>query len=416
MSAQTMIFSPPCAHLDVTSNFSFLRGASHPDELVYRAAESGCAAVAITDLNSLAGVVRAHQAAKDAGIRLCVGARLQMVDAPDVLVWAASRAGYANLCRLLTAGKRRAEKGRCILKLSDLLAACDGLIAALVAQGIEPQIPIADPTALAQAAGALKDAMGDRLSLAISRVHDALDCLVLGQVRAVSRACDIPLLATNAVHYHDAHRRMLQDVLCCVRHGCTIQEAGFRLFCNGERFLKIPPQMYELFRDLPGAIRRGVQIAERCRFSLDELKYEYPDEIVPAGKTPAGYLAELAWAGAAERYPAGLSQLVRSQIQHELELIAQLKIEPYFLTVYDLVRFARSRGILCQGAGRRRIRRSVIASASPASIRPGWICFSSASFPPPATSRPISTSISSMSAARRSSSTSIRNTAAIAPP
>jgi error-prone DNA polymerase len=351
MSAQTMIFSPPCAQLDVTSNFSFLRGASHPDELVYRAAESGCAAVAITDLNSLAGVVRAHQAAKDAGIRLCVGARLQMVDAPDVLVWAASRDGYANLCRLLTSGKRRAEKGQCTLKLSDLLAACDGLIAALVPQGIEPQLPIADPTALAQAAGALKDAMGNRLSLAISRVHDALDCLVLGQGRAVSRACDIPLLATNAVHYHDAHRRMLQDVLCCVRHGCTIQEAGFRLFCNGERFLKTPPQMHELFRDLPGAIRRGVQIAEQCEFSLDELKYEYPDEIVPPGKTPAAYLAELAWAGAAERYPAGLPQSVRSQIQHELELIAQLKIEPYFLTVYDLVRFARSRGILCQGRG-----------------------------------------------------------------
>jgi error-prone DNA polymerase len=351
MTARRMVFSPPCAQLDVTSNFSFLRGASHPDELVYRAAELGYSAVAVTDVNSVAGVVRAHQAAKEAGIKLCVGARLRLMDAPDVLAWAASRAGYANLCRLLTAGKRRATKGQCILRLDELLAASEGLAAALVPQGIEPHLSAADPIALQNTAGAMKDAMGDRLSLAISRVHDASDRLVLNHAHSVSRACGIPLLATNQVHYHDGHRRMLQDVLTCVRHGCTIHQAGFRLFPNGERFLKTPREMHHLFRDLPAAPRRAVEIAQRCDFALDELKYEYPDEIVPPGKTPAAYLAELAWAGAAQRYPPGVPQNVREQIEHELRLITELKIEPYFLTVHDLVRFARQRGILCQGRG-----------------------------------------------------------------
>ena len=174
---------------------------------------------------------------------------------------------------------------------------------------------------------------------------------MLRHAESVSRTYGVPLLATNQVHYHDEHRQTLQDVLTCVRHGCTIHDAGFRLFPNGERFIKPPEDMHRLFSDLPAALRRTVEIAERCAFSLDELRYEYPDEIVPAGKTPASYLAELAWAGAAGRYPQGIPEKVRQQIVHELTLIEELKIEPYFLTVYDLVRFARSRGILCQGRG-----------------------------------------------------------------
>jgi len=339
------------AELDVVSNFSFLRGASHPDELVSRAAELGYAAVGMTDVNSLAGIVRAHQAAKQAGIKLCVGARLRLADAPDVLVWAENRAGYANLCRMLTAGKRRAEKGSCILRLDDLLAASDGLLAALTARSIEPRMPATDHEELQAAARAIKDAMGDRLSLAVSRLHDGLDRPIFHRVQSVSRACGIPILATNQAHYHDAGRRMLQDVLTCVRHGCTIQEAGFRLFSNGERFLKTPREMRQLFDDLPAAMQRTVEIARRCAFSLDELRYEYPDEIVPPGKTPAQYLAELTWIGARGRYPAGVPPKVRGQIEHELGLIEELNVAAYFLTVYDLVRFARSRGILCQGRG-----------------------------------------------------------------
>jgi error-prone DNA polymerase len=341
----------PYAELDVTTNFSFLRGASHPDELVYRAAELGHAAIGITDVNSVAGVVRAHQAAKEAGIKLCVGTRLRFTDAPDVLVWVENRQGYANLCRLLTTGKRRAEKGSCILHLQDLLDAPTGLLAALVFRSIDPQVGDADPAAINAAAAALKNAFGQALSIAVSRVYGPLDRMILRNAESVGRAYGIPLLVTNQVHYHDERRQTLQDVLTCVRHGCTIHDAGFRLFPNGERFIKPPEEMHRLFHDLPGALRRTVEIAERCAFSLHELRYEYPDEIVPPGATAASHLAELTWAGAAGRYPHGIPEKVRQQVAHELVLIEQLKIEPYFLTVFDLVRFARSRGILCQGRG-----------------------------------------------------------------
>jgi error-prone DNA polymerase len=339
------------AELDVTTNFSFLRGASHPDEMVYRAAELGYHAIAITDVNSIAGVVRAHQAAKEAGIKLCIGARLRFTDAPDVLVWAQNRQGYANLCRLLTVGKRRAEKGSCLLQLEDLLAAPTGLLAALVCRSIDPQVGEPDPAAIEIPAGAMRDAFGEGLSIAVSRVYGPLDGMILRRAESVSRSHDIPLLVTNQIHYHDEQRQSLQDVLTCIRHGCTIQDAGFRLFPNGERFIKPPEEMHRLFHDFPAALRRTVDIAERCTFSLAELSYEYPDEIVPAGKTAAGHLAELAWAGAAGRYPQGIPEKVHRQIVHELVLIEQLKIEPYFLTVHDLVRFARGRDILCQGRG-----------------------------------------------------------------
>ena len=341
----------PTRKLDVTTNFSFLRGASHPDELVYRAAELGTVAIAITDINSVAGVVRAHQAAKESGIQLCVGARLRFTDAPDVLVWAENREGYASLCRLLTVGKRRAEKGSCILHHNDLLVSPAGLLAALVCRSIDPQMAQPDPAALDRAGADLKEAFGRNVSIAAARVYGPLDQMMLRQAETVSQRYAIPLLATNQVHYHDEHRQTLQDVLTCVRHGCTIHDAGLRLFPNGERFIKPPEEMHRLFSGHPAALRRSIEIAQRCAFSLDELRYEYPDEIVPPGFTPASYLAELAWTGAVSRYPHGLPQKVRQQIIYELTLIEELKIEPYFLTVYDLVRFARSRGILCQGRG-----------------------------------------------------------------
>jgi error-prone DNA polymerase len=339
------------AELDVTTNFSFLRGASHPDELIYQAAELGHAAIAITDLNSLAGIVRAHQAAKKVGIKLCVGSRLRFTDAPDVLVWAENRTGYANLCRLLTAGKRRAEKGSCTLHLEDLLATADGLLAAAVLQQIEPVSVSEKYQGFETAVAQLKDAFNDQISLAVSRSYGPADSLMLRRIEQAGRFYNVPLLATNQVHYHLQHRRLLQNVLTCVRHGCTIQDAGFRIFPNGERFLKPPEMMQHLFFDHPEAIKQTVEVSNRCMFSLDELRYEYPDEIVPDGKTMSDYLAEMAWAGARERYPQGVTEKVSELIRRELILIRQLKIEAYFLTVYDIVKFARSRGILCQGRG-----------------------------------------------------------------
>jgi error-prone DNA polymerase len=334
----------PYAELVVTSNFSFLRGASHPDELAYRAAELGYAAIAVTDRNTLAGVVRAHTAAKHVGMKLLIGVRLTLVDAPDVIVWATDRAAYAGLCRLLTTGKRRAGKGECVLSLTDLLEHAQGLLAAMVP-------PDPTHTDASYPLRLLKDGFGDRLSLIACCGYGVNDTRWLEKISALARAHAVPMLASNDAHYHCESRRMLQDLLTCVRHGCSLGDAGFRLHANAERFLKPPDAMYRLFEEYPQAIRRGLEIAERCTFSLDELKYEYPDELAPHARRPIEHLADLAWAGAAERYPAGVPTIVRDQLLHELRLIEELKIEPYFLTVHDLVRFARGRGILCQGRG-----------------------------------------------------------------
>jgi error-prone DNA polymerase len=337
---------PPYAELEVATNFSFLRGASHPDELMYRAAELGYRAIAVTDYNSLAGVVRAHEAAQKVGIKLLIGTRLILTDAPDLLVWAPDRAAYARLCRLLTLGKRRSEKGECTLHLADVIDHADsGLLAALIPP------PLIDDTTIQSLRFLREGFTHDRLSLAASCLYGGDDASRLRTLADLSRAIDVPLLATNGVHYHDTSRRILQDVLTCIRHGCSITEAGFRLFPNGERYLKPPVAMHRLFADHPQAIARALEIAERCTFSLEELRYEYPHELVPAGKAPIEYLAELTWAGAAARYPNGVPQDVRDRILHELRLIEQLHYEAYFLTVYDLVCFARGRGILCQGRG-----------------------------------------------------------------
>ncbi len=364
------------AELDMKTNFSFLRGASHPDELVYRAAQLGYRAIAVTDFNSLAGVVRAYEAAREIGIKLLSGSRLTFEDAPDVLVWAPDRAAYATLCRLLTLGKRRTEKGKCLLRLEDLLNENSGLLAAVVAspsggesncslknekyklktedaanRASSPQFSFSNFHFSISNLSFLKDSFGSRISLASSCSYGSDDATHLRRIAEIGRHFGIPLLATNDVYYHDPSRHMLQDVLTCVRHGCTIQEAGFRLFPNGERYLKPPEKMHRLFEDYPEAIHRGLEIADACNFKLDSLKYEYPDELTPPGKTAIEYLSELTWNGAAQRYPQGIPDRVRKLIEHELSLIRQLSFEHYFLTVYDLVRFARSRGILCQGRG-----------------------------------------------------------------
>ena len=332
------------AELDVTTNFTFLCGASHPDELVYTAALLGYRALAITDTNTLGGVVRAHEAAsKIEGFHLIVGARLVFQDgSPDLLVWPTDLEAYSRLSRLLTLGRRRAPKGECHLTLDDFASYSAGQLAAVVP---------GDPNNCDAVLHDLRGVLGDNLSLAVSLSLGDDDRSRLEAFVQLSRRTGVPLVATNHVHYHDPARRPLHDVLTCVRHGCTVQEAGFKLFANAERYLKKPSQMRRLFADHPAAIRRGLQIAARCRFSLGDLKYDYPTEVVPIGRSPSDYLRELTEIGAAERYPQGVPPAVQATIEKELAFICHSKYESYFLTVYDLVDYARSRGILCQGRG-----------------------------------------------------------------
>ncbi len=332
------------AELQVSSNFSFLRGASHPEELVAKAAELGLSAIAITDRNTLAGVVRAHGAAKQAGIKFVVGTRLDLEDAPSLLCFPTDRAAYGRLSRLLTVGRRRAPKGECRLGLTDVFDHGEGQI--VVA------IPPREPTeAFSDALSMVRSHFGKSLYLSARKSYLGDDSRRLAMLANLADANRVPLVATNDVHAHTAHRKALQDVLTCIREHCTIYDAGHRLFANAERHLKPPAEMARLFERYPRAITHTAEIAEKCAFTLDELRYEYPVDPVPGGGTPQDELARLTWAGAAERYPGGVPNKVRTQVTHELALIETLGFAPYFLTVHDIVRFARERGILCQGRG-----------------------------------------------------------------
>ena len=332
------------AELQVTSNFSFLRGASHPQELVLQAAVLGLSAIAITDRNSLAGVVRAHGAAKQAGIRLVVGARLDLADAPSLLCFPTDRAAYGRLSQLLTLGKRRSPKGECVFTLEDVCAYGAGQI--IVA------LPPDDPDeAFTGALKELRKKFKKSLYLAVQYRYLGDDRQRIRALAALAAEYRVPLVATNDVHAHTAARRPLQDALTCIHEHCTIHEAGYRLCANAERHLKPGEEMARLFHDYPEAIAHALEIAEACCFDLDELRYEYPVEPVPDGRTPQEELARLTWAGAETRYPGGVPEKVRAQIMHELALIDELGYAPYFLTVHDIVRFARERDILCQGRG-----------------------------------------------------------------
>ena len=356
-----LIPAPAYAELQVTTNFSFLRGASHPEELVRRAAGLGHAALGIADRNSLAGVVRAHEEAKALGLRLVVGARLDLLDGigpgdnaakvggASLLCFPEDRAAYGRLCRLLTIGKRRAPKGQCHLREADLLAQGEGqLLIALPPAGPDAVEPGADFEARLRR---WREAFGDRLSLAASHLYRGDDARRLHALAAMAERTGVPLVATNDVHHHAPGRRRLQDVLSCIREGCTLATAGARLHANAERHLKRPAEMARLFARLPEALARSVEIAGRARFSLDELRYEYPDETAPDGRPPQEELERLTWLGATERYGEEIPEKVRAQLAHEFGLIAELGYAPYFLTVHDIVRFARARGILCQGRG-----------------------------------------------------------------
>jgi error-prone DNA polymerase len=332
------------AELQITTPFSFLRGASHATELVATAADLGLAAIGIADRNSVAGVVRAHEAARKAGLRLLVGSRLVLRDGtPDLLCYPTDRAAWGRLTRLLTIGKRRARKGECHLDFADLAAHAEGMVAiALLPHRLDGFV-----TQLAR----LGELFGDRLHLAATRRYRGDDGRRLRALAALAGGHGPHLVATNDVMYHAPARRVLQDVMTCIRLNTTLAKAGLALQPNAERHLKSPAEMARLFKEHPRAIARTLDIVQACRFSLDDLTYDYPDEPVPPGATPDGHLADLTWQGAASRYPAGIPDAVRKAIESELRMIAALTYARYFLTVNDIVRFARTRGILCQGRG-----------------------------------------------------------------
>jgi error-prone DNA polymerase len=337
------------AELHCKTNFSFLEAASHPDELVLRAAELGYAALGITDRNSLAGVVRAHGTAKQLGLKVLIGAEITLLDAPPLVLWASDRASYGRLARLITCGRRRAQKGEFLLKFDDLAAHQEGLLAgALLAQWEQQQFSQA---ATRQALDRYRELFGDRC-YALAELHrGANDQQLFERWLELSNQSGVPLAAAGDVHYHDRSRLALQDVLTAIRLGSTVDRIGDVRFANAERVLKPIDELAEQFGLAPEAIERTIEIADRATFSLDELRYEYPEELAPPGETPLEYLRRLAWHGASDRYPHGVPQKVHELVEHELTLIAELHYEAYFLTVYDLVKFARSRDILCQGRG-----------------------------------------------------------------
>ncbi|MEM6615661.1 MAG: PHP domain-containing protein, partial [Pseudomonadota bacterium] len=322
MSAEINFAEIVCA-----TNFSFLRGASHPEELVVRAHKLGLSALAVADRNTLAGVVRAHAAAKEAGVRFLVGCRLVFEDGtPDIVVYPTDRPAYGRLTRLLTVGNLRGEKGAPRLFLEDLIAWREGLL--MVVMPGEPDDP-----ALVETLEALGRV---NIWLGASMAYQGSDRKRLDDLARVANRFGVPLIATNDALYHDPRRRPLQDVLTCIREHVPLARAGKRLEANAERYLKPPEEMARLFRDHPQTLAETERLIDRVSFSLDELAYDYPDEPTGESATPQEELERLTWEGAANRYPDGIPKKVEATLRHELSLVKQLDYAPYFLTVYDI--------------------------------------------------------------------------------
>ncbi len=338
--------APAYVELQCTSNFSFLRGASHAQELVETAKALGHVAIGVADRNSLAGMVRAHAAAQEAGLQLLVGARLDLQDGPSLLCYPTDRTAYGRLSRLLSDGKLRAPKGECHLTLADVEQAAEGQIFIAIPPDQEDEEP-AFEAVLTRLSGLWRG----RTHLAAACRFDGRDRARLNRWAALGRRAGAPMVAVNDVFYHAPERRALQDVLTCIREGCSVHEAGTRLHSNAERHLKGPAEMARLFTGHEAALARTSEIAERCRFSLKELQYCYPDEPVPSDKTPQQHLEDVSWAGARWRYPEGVPEKVAANLRKELALIGELQFAAYFLTVHDIVRWARAQNILCQGRG-----------------------------------------------------------------
>ncbi len=331
------------ADLQVTTHFSFLRGVSSAEELFSTAAMLGIKALGIVDRNSLAGLVRAHEAAKVTGVRLIVGCRLDLQCGTSLLVYPVDRKAYGRLCRLLTVGKRRAGKGACHIDWADVAEWNEGLLAILLPDDLAN--PLEDE--LQKLQGIFKD----RAYCVLTRRFLPDEGARLQKIANAAANARVPLVATNDVLYHAASRRMLQDVVTCIRLHTTIDNAGFQKERHADRFLKAPSEMLRLFPKYEAAVRRTWEIAERCKFSLDQLTYIYPTEELEDGLNAQDRLEKLTWQGATKRYPDGLPDNVATQLRHELNIIERMNYAPYFLTVESIVRFARSKDILCQGRG-----------------------------------------------------------------
>jgi error-prone DNA polymerase len=346
------------AELDARSNFSFLEGGSHPAELVEQAKALGLSAIGVADRNSLAGVVRAHAAAKKLGLRLLIGCRLVFNDGAELIVYPKNRSAYGRLCRLLSIGKSGVEgwtaevdapripKGECWLDFDQAAALGEGIIALVPA-------PAVLDAAFESRLSAWRALWPDTLYLAAAPAYRGDDRARLARLAAIAARTGAPMVATNAVLYHHYERRRLQDVLTCIREKTSIDEAGLRLQANAERFLKTPAEMARLFRGCEAAVERTAEIVAACGFSLDELAYEYPDEPVPPGKTPQQHLQDLTFKGARRFFPNGIPTKIVQTIHKELRLIRKVRYAAYFLTVHDIVAWAREPGreILCQGRG-----------------------------------------------------------------
>jgi error-prone DNA polymerase len=330
--------------LQVTSNFSFLRGGSHPEELVDRAADYGFTKIAITDRNSVAGVVRAHLTAKGRGITIIPACRLDLVDGPSLLAYPTDITAWSRLCALITLGNLRTVKGECELYKADVYKHATGIIFIVVPPAILNERFDFDQS--------FKDAVKEYkrnldLYIAATKSYTGDDAKRLFRLSQL----DVPMVATNDVHYHEPVRRELQDVLTCVREKCTIEKAGFLLHANAERYLKPIDEMLRLFRQYPEAITNTEVIANACAFSLDTLKYLEPEWVSPDGRTADEHLAERTWAGAKNRFGENIPETVSKQLDFELAFFAKRKLAPYFLRVYAYTSMAGNSKILYQGRG-----------------------------------------------------------------
>ena len=343
---------PRYAEIGITTNFSFLRGGSHPQAYVHQASELRLPVIGIADHNTLAGVVRAYNELENPELKfkpkLLIGSRLVFMDGtPDILAYPRDRAAYGRLCQLLTRGKRgeNTEKGECHLRFEDLLEFAEGQLLVLVLPHRFEAIKA--PGVLER----LRSSRADGVWLAASLLYRGDDRRRLGRLHRIATSAGVPLLATNEVLYHHPARRPLQDVLTCIREKTTIEAVGKRLQANAERHLKPAEEMARLFRDMPEAIAETMRFAGCVVFSLDQLKYQYPDEPVPPGKTAQRHLEDLTWQGAHARFPIRISPRTKKVLHKELRLIRKLGYAHYFLTVHDIVRYAREQKILCQGRG-----------------------------------------------------------------
>jgi error-prone DNA polymerase len=366
------------SELQVTTNFSFLRGASHPHEYIWRAVELGYRAIGITDYNSLAGIVRAHTAAQDAGIQLCIGCRFEVdfqgaithsiadrsspYHQSTLLLYPTTTESYRVLCRLLSKAKSSLSKNDFFISLAELSPVLHRFVVIAVPPFFQTRNHLTHNaphehsrlSLFYELCKILREHLPDRsqLSIALSSQYGHRAKIHLHNILQIARALEISPVATNDVYYHSSERKPLQDVLTAIRLGCTVEQAGYALFPNGERYLKSPLEMSRLFREIPHAITRTNEIAEMTsQFSLTSLRYTYPKEVTPHNRTPQDHLRECVSIGAQERYPQGIPDSVTHAIEDELALIRELDYEKYFLTCYDIVSFARRCGILCQGRG-----------------------------------------------------------------